>query len=166
MIKFDGSQSDIKVTKVFKSVINVTDTNQTLSECKTLDLQKMIDKYSDIFVQNGHLGKCSLLQHKIEVHEGTRPTRQRAYKVGPKQKDVLESMTEDMLENDIFEELLWGAPSFLIAKKNKGIVLWSTLELIKQTFNHCGRSLRKSRDCFIILFFLAGPTVSFFLVRD
>ena len=60
------------------------------------------------------------MKHKIEVPEGTKPVRQRAYKVGSRQKDVLENIIKDMLEQDIIEESIspWGAPCLLVAKKN------------------------------------------------
>jgi hypothetical protein len=43
------------------------------------------------------------LKHKIEVPEGTKPMRQRAYKVGPKQKEILENMIKDMIDQDIIK---------------------------------------------------------------
>jgi hypothetical protein len=46
------------------------------------------------------------LKHKIEVPEGTKPVRQRAYKVGPKQKAInahaeIDSAHWDMLKDDL-----------------------------------------------------------------
>ena len=85
-------------------------------------LQDLIDKYSDVFVgKDDKHGKCSLLKHKIEVPENTRPIRQRAYKVGPKQKEILENMIKDMINQDIIEESVspLNAPCLLVAKKNE-----------------------------------------------
>ena len=61
-----------------------------------------------------------MLKHKIEVPEGTKPVLQRAYKVGPKQKEILENMIKDMIDQDIIEESCspWGAPCMLAAKRN------------------------------------------------
>ncbi|VDI82483.1 Hypothetical predicted protein [Mytilus galloprovincialis] len=94
---------------------------KTLSVDHISQLQDLVDKYNDVFVgKDSRLGKCSLLKHKIEVPEGTVPVRQRQFKVGPRQKDVLENMIKDMLEQDIIEESIspWGAPCLLVAKKN------------------------------------------------
>ena len=40
--------------------------------------------------------------------------------MGPKQKDMLENMITDMLDQDIIEESMspWGAPCLLVAKRN------------------------------------------------
>lgn len=103
-----------------KSTINVKDTNDSLTDKQASSLQALVDEFSDVFVQNGQLGKCTLLRHKIEVPEGTRPVRQRAYKVGPKQKQILEDTVKTLLEQDVIEESVspWGAPCLLIAKRN------------------------------------------------
>jgi hypothetical protein len=60
------------------------------------------------------------LKHEIEVSEGTRPVRQRAYKIGPKQKEILENMVKDMIDQYIIEESCspWGATCMLVAKRN------------------------------------------------
>lgn len=72
------------------------------------------------------MGKWALLKHKIEVAKGTRPVRQRTYKVDPKQKEILENVVKDMLEQVIIVESdsPCEAPCLLVAKKNNiGIVL-------------------------------------------
>jgi hypothetical protein len=64
----------------------------------------LFNKRKSFVGKDGKLGKCSLLKHKIEVPEGTKPMCQRAYKVGPKQKEILENMVKDMIDQDIIEE--------------------------------------------------------------
>ncbi|CAC5360358.1 unnamed protein product [Mytilus coruscus] len=103
---FESLDTGSRVFNVSKSSIDVKNQadkfHKTLSVDEVSQLQDLVDKYNYFFVgKDSKLGKCSLLKHKIEVPQGTAPVRQRAYKVGPCQKDVLENMIKDMLEQDI-----------------------------------------------------------------
>jgi hypothetical protein len=117
-----SQESTNRICSAKYNVINVRDKiDSSLGEGQINDLQNLINEYEDVFAgKDGKLGKCSLLKHKIEVPEGTRPVRQRAYKVGPKQKEILENMVKDMIDQDIIEESCspWGAPCMLVAKRN------------------------------------------------
>ena len=117
-----SQESTNRICSAKYNVINVRDQiDSSLGEGQINDLQNLINEYEDVFVgKDGKLGKCSLLKHEIEVSEGTRPVRQRAYKIGPKQKEILENMVKDMIDQYIIEESCspWGATCMLVAKRN------------------------------------------------
>lgn len=92
-----------------------------LSSEQKSQLQKLADQYSDIFVQkNTQLGKCDIIKHKITVDPGQPPLRQRAYRLRPDQKDIMDNTLQEMLEGDIIEGSTspWAAPCMLVAKRN------------------------------------------------
>ncbi|CAG2254128.1 Retrovirus-related Pol polyprotein from transposon 17.6,Retrovirus-related Pol polyprotein from transposon 297 [Mytilus edulis] len=80
----------------------------------------LLESYSNVFVNGGKLGNCDILQHEISMPCDQKPIRQRPYKIGNKQKQILENMIEDMLKQDIIEPSTspWAAPCLLVAKKN------------------------------------------------
>ena len=70
--------------------------------------------------KEGKLGHCDVLEHEITIPDTCKPIRQRPYKLGAKQKEVLENMVTDMLNDGIIEPSTspWTAPCLLVAKKN------------------------------------------------
>ena len=92
--------------------LSVTEKNQLID---------LLQNYSSIFVnKNGKLGKCDILEHEINIAKHHKPIRQKPYKLGYKQKQVLENVVNDMLKQDIIEPSVspWAAPCLLVAKKN------------------------------------------------
>ena len=103
------------MNEIFSSIgrdLNSVEKNQLIS---------LLQDYSNIFVNiDGKLGNCNILQHEINISSDKKPIRQRPYKIGNKQKQVLENMVADMLDQDIIEPSTspWAAPCLLIAKRN------------------------------------------------
>ena len=62
-----------------------------------------------------------MLKHEIKIPSDQRPILQRPYKMGAKQKQILETMAAEMIDDGIVEPSVspWGAPCLLIAKQNK-----------------------------------------------
>ncbi|CAC5365512.1 unnamed protein product [Mytilus coruscus] len=83
-------------------------------------LVNVLENYSNVFVNGGKLGNCDILQHEISMPCDQKPIRQRPYKIGNQQKQILENMIDDMLKQDIIEPSTspWAAPCLLVAKKN------------------------------------------------
>ncbi len=85
------------------------------------DIQSVVNSYSDIFVSHDNkLGKCEIIKHEIKVDPYQQPIRQRAYRVGPKQREAMDSILDDLIDQHIIEESIspWGAPCLLVQKKN------------------------------------------------
>ena len=78
-----------------------------------------IDKYADIYVRpDGKLCKCDIIKHKIELTDNT-PIRRRAYRLKPKQQNIMETKTNELLKLGVIEEgsSPWSAPCLLVAKQ-------------------------------------------------
>ena len=77
-------------------------------------------KYEDIFAKNDNdLGKTDVLEHAINTgdHE---PIRERAYRVNPYKKKIIEDETKKMLEKKVIRKSFspWAAPVTLVPKPN------------------------------------------------
>ena len=92
-----------------------------LNRAQRNQLIELLQEYDDVFVnKDGKLGNCGVLQHEINISNEHKPIRQRPYKIGNKQKQVLENMVNDMLNQEIIEPSTsaWAAPCLLVSKKN------------------------------------------------
>ena len=93
-----------------------------LTDAEIKELNGILREYGDVFVdKSGKLGQCDMLKHEIKIPSDQRPIRQRPYKMGAKQKQILETMVTEMIDDGIIEPSVspWGAPCLLIAKQNK-----------------------------------------------
>ena len=65
------------------------------------------------------LGKTDILEHEIKVEPQAKPVRMRAYRMGPKQREMMDKMTDELMRQDVIEHSTspWAAPCFLVAKK-------------------------------------------------
>ncbi|CAC5391269.1 unnamed protein product [Mytilus coruscus] len=102
---------------------DVTVPPRSISDLKNIErdqLVNLLENYSNVFVNGGKLGNCDILQHEISMPCDQKPIRQRPYKIGNKQKQILENMIEDILKQDNIEPSTspWAAPCLLVAKKN------------------------------------------------
>lgn len=92
-----------------------------LNAAQKQELMDLIDRYYFVFVgPDGKLGECKILPHKMYIDRKHKPIRRRYYRLGPKQKCVLEEMIADMKRQDIIQRSTspWGAPCLLVCKPN------------------------------------------------
>ncbi len=109
------------VNSVYKVSQLVDLSKSDVTHTQGQQLLNLLDKYNNVFVgPDQKLGKCDIVQHKIELDSQHRPIRQRYYQLGPRQKVALEEMIQDMEKQDIIERSTspWGAPCLLVAKPN------------------------------------------------
>ena len=84
-------------------------------------LCQLVDEFTDVFMGPGDkVGKCDIIQHKIEVDPTQRPIKHRAYRLAPQQKEALESVLRDLEAQDVIgpSTSQYAAPCFLVSKKN------------------------------------------------
>ena len=104
-----------------KRDIDLPDVSRDLKVEERGQLNDLLRKYSDVFVnKEGKLGQCDVIEHEIHIPDTCKPIRQRPYKLGAKQKEVLENVVSDMLKDGIIEPSTspWAAPCLLVAKKS------------------------------------------------
>ncbi|CAC5393824.1 Retrovirus-related Pol polyprotein from transposon 297,Retrovirus-related Pol polyprotein from transposon 17.6 [Mytilus coruscus] len=101
-----------------KRDIDLPDVSRDLKVEERGQLNDLLRKCSDVFVnKKGKLG--DVIEHEIHIPDKCKPIRQRPYKLGTKQKEVLENVVSDMLKDGIIEPSTspWTAPCLLVAKK-------------------------------------------------
>ncbi|CAC5423876.1 unnamed protein product [Mytilus coruscus] len=103
-----------------KGHIDMPDISRDLKVEERGQLNDLLRKYSDVFVnKEGKLGQCGVIDHEIHIPDTCKPIRQRSYKLGAKQKEVLENVVSDMLKDGIVESSTspCAAPCLLVAKR-------------------------------------------------
>ena len=103
-------------------------TKSTLSSCvdfteselnfnQQSQLSGLVDEFgTKLFVRSDNkLGQCDVIQRKINIADNHNPIRDRCYRLGPKQKQVLEHMIGDMQDQGVIEPSTspWAAPCLL-----------------------------------------------------
>ncbi|CAC5393205.1 unnamed protein product [Mytilus coruscus] len=104
-----------------KRDIHLPDVSRDLKVEERGQLNDLLRKYSDVFVnKEGKLGQCDVIEHEIHIPDTCKPIRQRPYKLGAKQTEVLENVVSDMLKDGIIEPSTspWAAPCLSVAKKS------------------------------------------------
>ena len=111
-------------TDTTKSTISscVDFTESDLNFNQQSQLSGLVDEFgTKLFVgPDNKLGHCDVIQRKINIADNHKPVRDGCYRLGPKQKQVLEHMIGDMQDQGIIEPSTspWAAPCLLVAKKN------------------------------------------------
>ena len=80
----------------------------------------MIKQNEDIFSKDKNdLGKTGIIKHTIDTGDN-KPIRQRAYRTSPKEKEIIKTEVDKMLERGIIRRSNspWASPVVLIKKKN------------------------------------------------
>ena len=88
-----------------------------------LKIKKLISKYSDLFSKNSKApGRTSRIHHNIEV-ENERPINCPPYHAGPKERQVIETQINEMLESDVIKpsKSPWASPIVLVKKKDNSV---------------------------------------------
>ena len=83
-------------------------------------LQKVLLSFKDIFAEPIGLPPCRDQDHKIILKERAEAINCRPYRYGTLQKDVIERMTQDMLESGIIQNSnsAFSSPVVLVKKKD------------------------------------------------
>ena len=92
-----------------------------LSQNQKLDLLALIGKHRKAFAKDiTEIGKTNLVEHTIETRQA-RPVASQWYRQTPKQREITEKITKEMLEGDIIEESTspWHSPIVLVKKKKQ-----------------------------------------------
>ena len=87
-------------------------------------LEQLLIEYQDQFSKDSHdLGRCTLLEHHINIVPGTRPIKQQPYRLPLAKRREAEAEIAAMAERDIIEPSTspWSSPAIIVPKKNGGI---------------------------------------------
>lgn len=121
LIKLPDEKTVTNVPKPSKKSTTSVDIDSELDNDKHVSLTNLVHEYRDIFSStDGNVGKCDIIKHDIHVDRSQVPIRQRAYRLSHQQKVVMDSILDDMLQNDIIQESTssWASPCMLVSKKN------------------------------------------------
>ena len=82
-------------------------------------LLEMIKKNADCFSWNGNLGRCKLIQHRIEL-TSDEPVRRPAYRAAQQEKKIIEEEVREMLQKGVIEPSVseYAAGVVLVPKKD------------------------------------------------
>ena len=87
-------------------------------------LKNLLINYQNQFSKDSHdLGRCTLLEHHIDIVPGTRPIKQQPYRLPLAKRRDAEVEIEAMAERDLIEPSTspWSSPAIIVPKKNGGI---------------------------------------------
>ena len=85
-------------------------------ESRHKEIREMLRKHADIW--NGHLGEIAATEHRIELVDGARPVRQQPYRLGPKQRVLVEQEIRKMQDAGVVQpsKSEWASPVVLVPK--------------------------------------------------
>jgi hypothetical protein len=91
-------------------------TGEDLDEAQLIDLAKMWERYDSVL--SDRPGKTGMIEHDIEMDEGVRPIRQKAYPIPQAKLDKVKKEVESMLALDVIEESTspWSSPYLMVPK--------------------------------------------------
>ena len=82
-------------------------------------LARLLTEYSTVFsTGDGDVGRTTLVKHSIPVKEGTRPTQQPPYRLGPEKEAEAEKQEKELLEKGLIKMAggAWSSPVVLVRK--------------------------------------------------
>ena len=86
--------------------------------------KNLLINYQNQFSKDSHdLGRCTLLEHHIDIVPGTRPIKQQPYRLPLTKRRDAEVEIAAMAERDLIEPSTspWSSPAIIVPKKNGGI---------------------------------------------
>ena len=111
-------QINENVDKKFKIISNII---CTLPEKIKNSAKGLFHKFSNVLaVKTDDLGETKLLPHRIELLPGTKPIKQRSYRLSGVQAGALKEILTKLLKNNLIEpsHSSWSSPVVLVPKKN------------------------------------------------
>ncbi|KAJ7961759.1 Ty3/gypsy retrotransposon protein [Quillaja saponaria] len=90
------------------------------SEAVPADMSKLLQEFYDVFEEPKSIPPKRSFDHKIDLQEGAQPVNLRPYRYGPQQKDVIEAMIKEMLNNQVIRPSFspFASPIVLVKKKD------------------------------------------------
>jgi hypothetical protein len=112
-----------KPTEAAAEYLEVDLSNSVLDEAQQEQLKVLIQKFQQVFAKSSvDIGHTNLVEHSIQLKEGTVPTRARPYPVAENLKPILRKQIQDLLEAGVITQS--AAPSFvspiIMVKKKDG----------------------------------------------
>ena len=83
-------------------------------------LKKLLIDYQNQFSKDSHdLGRCTLLEHHIDIVPGTRPIKQQPYRLPLAKRRDAEAEIAAMAERDLIEPSTspWSSPAIIVPEK-------------------------------------------------
>ena len=76
-------------------------------------VEKLVDEFSDIF--RPHLGKCSIVEHRIDLLPDQRPFRRKPYKLPVQQQEIMDKIIQNLKDQDVVRDSTspFSSPAFL-----------------------------------------------------
>ena len=93
--------------------------NSGLDEASQTEVNKLVDRYSDIFAQGSQTGRTNIVTHSINT-EGERPIKQRPHRLSPEETQTQREEVLKMLEAGVIvpSNSPWASPVVLVNKKD------------------------------------------------
>ncbi|XP_070546939.1 uncharacterized protein [Ptychodera flava] len=90
-----------------------------IDQARKGDLHNMLNRFTDIFSLNGEMGQTNIIKHRIHTGD-VYPLRSRARRTGFHEREVVDTIIDDMLEKDIIEgsSSPWASPIIWSPKKD------------------------------------------------
>ena len=98
--------------------------SKLLNEEEQSRLENLLIDYQNQFSRDSHdIGRCTLLEHHIDIIPGTKPIKQQPYRLPIAKRRDAEAEIAAMAERDIIEPSTspWSSPAIIVPKKNGGI---------------------------------------------
>ena len=93
------SKATIAAATINNSTSKISDQVHIRHDVHTPDqvkvVQQLVDEFSDIF--RPHLGKCSIVEHRIDLLPDQRPFRQKLYKLPMQQQGIIDKIISNLL---------------------------------------------------------------------
>ena len=119
------AEATSRLTKILDSTYEKADLKQVVSQTKHINkdqqeqLYELLNKYKEIF--DGQLSTWNTEPVEFEFQEGAKPHNQRHFPVPHIHKSTFKKELYRLVKVGVLEQVKeseWGAPTFIIAKKN------------------------------------------------